>query len=139
MSGGQESSGAADVAGASPSALGGATPAFGTNTILARAYAELISNLQVEGEGIVVRILPDDDEGIRHQRFIVRLATGQTLLIAHNIDLAPRVADLREGDSVTFSGEYEWTEEGGTVHWTHRDPGGEHASGWIMHGGRLYQ
>lgn len=139
MSGGPESPGAADTAAASSSASGAAAPASGTNTILAQAYAELISNLQVEGEGIVVRILSDDEEGIRHQRFIVRLATGQTLLIAHNIDLAPRVADLREGDVVAFSGEYVWGEEGGTVHWTHRDPDGEHATGWILHGGRLYQ
>jgi hypothetical protein len=31
----------------------------------------------------------------RHPRFILRLASEQTVLIAHNIDLAPRVTDLQ--------------------------------------------
>ena len=83
--------------------------------------------------------LPDDTEGDRHQRFIVRLASGQTLLIAHNIDVAPRVEGLDEGDTVGFRGVYEWSDEGGSVHWTHHDPDGSHAPGWILHQGRTYQ
>ena len=51
-------------------------------------------DLEVEGRGHVVRVLADDRQGARHQRFIVRLASGQTLLIAHNIDVAPRVQGL---------------------------------------------
>jgi hypothetical protein len=31
----------------------------------------------------------------RHPRFILRLANEQTVLIAHNVDLAPRVTDLK--------------------------------------------
>lgn len=53
--------------------------------------------------GTVQRLLSDDDEGSRHQRFILRLAEGRTLLIAHNIDLAPRLP-LRQGDSVGCAG-----------------------------------
>src|SRR5690606_18291591 len=49
------------------------------------------SNRQVQGEGVVVRTLPDDNDGSRHQRFILELPSGQTILIAHNIDLAPRI------------------------------------------------
>jgi hypothetical protein len=76
------------------------------------------NNTQVRGAGVVERTLSDDNDGSRHQRFILRLASGQTLLVAHNIDLAPRVANLRTGDTVEFSGEYEWNEKGGVVHWT---------------------
>ena len=76
---------------------------------LADAFQHHLSDREVEGRGTVVRILPDDDEGSRHQRFIVRLASGQTLLVAHNIDVAPRVEDLHEGDAVAFRGVYEWT------------------------------
>jgi len=104
-----------------------------------QAYKSRKSNIQVEGEGIVIRILADDLSGSRHQRFIVRLPSGQTLLIAHNVDLALRVASLRKGDTVRFYGEYEWSKKGGTVHWTHHDPKGRHVAGWLKHKGRIYQ
>jgi Protein of unknown function (DUF3465) len=107
--------------------------------ILARAFDDQQSNIQIQGEGSVQKILPDDNDGSRHQRFILRLSSGQTLLIAHNIDLAPRLDTLREGDSVAFYGEYEWNSKGGVIHWTHRDPAGVHAAGWLEHAGRRYQ
>jgi hypothetical protein len=97
------------------------------------------SDTQVQGVGIVDRILPDDTRGSRHQRFILRLESGQTLLVAHNIDLAPRVADLAAGDTVEFSGEYEWNEKGGVIHWTHNDPANQHAAGWLKHDGQVYR
>ena len=97
------------------------------------------SGQQVRGKGEVVRILPDDTDGGRHQRFILRLNTGRTLLVAHNIDLAPRVAALRTGDTVVFYGQYEWNDKGGVIHWTHHDPQGQHVDGWLEHNGRRYQ
>jgi hypothetical protein len=97
------------------------------------------SNTQVQGTGVVSRILPDDNDGSRHQRFILRLQSGQTLLVAHNIDLAPRIDDLKEGDTVEYSGEYAWNSKGGVVHWTHRDPSGQHVAGWLKHDGRVFQ
>ncbi len=103
------------------------------------AYAHRLDKQQVEGAGTVVKLLADDRHGSRHQRFIVRLASGRTLLLSHNIDLAPRIDDLRVGDRVTFYGEYEWTPKGGLIHWTHHDPQGRHPAGWIRHDGRTYQ
>ncbi len=94
---------------------------------------------QVRGIGTVTRILPDDNDGSRHQRFILRLSSGRTLLIAHNIDLAPRVSSLRTGDTVAFYGEFEANPQGGVIHWTHRDPRGRHTEGWLEHNGRRYQ
>ncbi len=61
-----------------------------SDEVLARAFEQRARNLQVEGQGVVQKVLADDDDGSRHQRFIVALASGQTLLIAHNIDLAPK-------------------------------------------------
>src|SRR3569623_2034850 len=84
---------------------------------------------EIAGTGVVIRILRDDDSGDRHQRFLLRTPSGQTLLVAHNIDIAPRVEPLREGDTVAFKGEYVWNPKGGVVHWTHRDPAGRHPSG----------
>lgn len=116
------------------------TPALSAgDEVLARAFEQRARDLQVEGEGVVQKVLPDDDDGRRHQRFVVELASGQTVLIAHNIDLAPRVVGLREGDVVSFSGEYEWNPQGGVIHWTHRDPRKRHPAGWIKHDGEVYQ
>jgi hypothetical protein len=111
----------------------------GSDEALTRAFEQRTSNIQVEGQGVVRKVLSDDNDGRRHQRFIVALASGQTLLISHNIDLAPRVVGLREGDVVSFSGEYEWSAEGGVIHWTHRDPGKRHPAGWIKHNGEIYR
>jgi hypothetical protein len=103
------------------------------------AYANRLGNQQVEGQGTVVKMLSDDADGSRHQRFIVRLESGQTLLMSHNIDLAPRIDSLRAGDTVAFYGEYEWNPKGGVIHWTHHDPQGRHPAGWIRHAGQTYQ
>jgi Protein of unknown function (DUF3465) len=106
---------------------------------LARAVENRASGIQLQGQGRVVKVLPDDNHGSRHQRFILELHSGQTLLIAHNIDLAPKITSLKKGDTVAFHDEYEWNSEGGVIHWTHHDPGGRHVAGWLKHEGRTYQ
>jgi len=111
----------------------------GSDQVFAAAFDNRQSNIQVQGGGKVTRILDDDNDGSRHQRFIVQLASGQTLLIAHNIDLAMRVSPLETGDHIEFNGEYEWNSKGGVIHWTHHDPRGMHISGWLKHNGRTYQ
>ena len=102
-------------------------------------YLAKISDAQVQDSGKVVKILADDNRGSRHQKFLVRIASGQTLLFAHNIDLAPRIADIQVGDFVRFRGEYVYNPKGGVVHWTHLDPQGRHFGGWIKHNGNTYQ
>ena len=109
------------------------------DSALTAAFENHRSNVQVQGSGSVSKILSDDNEGSRHQRFIVRMASGHTVLIAHNIDLASRVSSLKTGDPVEFYGEYEWNERGGVVHWTHSDPQRSHVDGWIKHNGQTYQ
>ena len=99
----------------------------------------LVDGRQAEGSGTVVRVLPDDNDGSRHQRFILQLANGRTLLIAHNIDLAPRIPGIRKGDTVEFYGEFRSNPRGGVIHWTHHDPQGRHPGGWLRHKGRTYQ
>jgi hypothetical protein len=102
------------------------------------AFDSRSSGLVVESGGVVDRILDDDLDGDRHQRFVVRLASGHTVLISHNIDLAPR-APVGRGDVVEFRGQYEWNERGGVIHWTHHDPRGQRPGGWLRHDGRLYR
>ncbi len=103
------------------------------------AFQEQLQEVMVEGSGTVVKVLPDDTKGSRHQRFIVKIADGQTLLIAHNIDIAPRIPNIARGDSISFRGSYVYNDRGGIVHWTHRDPNGTHPSGWLSHNGRKFQ
>jgi len=92
------------------------------------------SGIMVEFSARVVKILNDDNDGARHQRFLLGIdnsrAPSSSILVAHNIDLAPRVP-LDEGSIIRIYGQYEWNDRGGVIHWTHHDPGGRHAEGWI--------
>lgn len=106
---------------------------------LKQAYERHQSDVQVHGSGAVFRILPDDNKGSRHQKFILRLDSKQTVLVAHNLDLAPRIHDIRKGDRIEFYGEYEWNKKGGVIHWTHRDPNNRHVHGWLKHNGNVYE
>lgn len=104
-----------------------------------QAFANRRSDVLVTGEGRVTRILADDMDGARHQRFVVELGSGQTVLVAHNIDIAPRIVDLQRGRPIAFRGEYEWNDLGGIVHWTHHDPDGVHPGGWVEYSARKYE
>jgi Protein of unknown function (DUF3465) len=50
--------------------------------------------------------------------------------VVHNIDDAPRVP-VRVGDELEVRGRYIWNEQGGEMHWTHHDPLGKLAGGYI--------
>ena len=106
---------------------------------LSDAFNNKTSNIQVEGIEVVVHLFPGDRKGSKHQKFILKLSSGQTVLISHNISLAARINSLKKGDMVNFYGEYEWNPKGGVVHWTHRDPTGKHRDGWLKHNGLIFQ
>jgi len=104
---------------------------LGSKSVL-DAFKNKQSNVIVENvAGTVEALLPDDTEGSQHQRFIIRIARNQTVLVVHNIDMAPKLTTLRKGDRVSVKGEYEWNERGGLIHWTHKDPRSNHEDGWI--------
>lgn len=125
---------------APPAANGASAPSTDDGSAeLAQDFQQHRDKVRVQGSGTVVKVLRDDTEGLQHQKFLLRTRTGQTVLVAHDIDIAPRVDDLKEGDTVEFNGEYVWTEQGGVVHWTHHDPEGRHPGGWLKHDGKTYQ
>ena len=97
------------------------------------------SNVQLEVTGKVIKLLRDDLDGSRHQKFLIKTPEGRTILIVHNIDLAPRINTLEQGDSITVYGEFEWNTKGGLLHWTHHDPAKRHPGGWIKHQNITYQ
>jgi len=108
------------------------------DNVVKAAYDAKRSRVWLETQGRVTRILSDDNEGSRHQRFILEVGDGHTVLVAHNIDLANRVP-LSQGDTLDLRGRFEWNDRGGVIHWTHHDPDGSQAGGWIRRNGELYK
>jgi hypothetical protein len=100
-------------------------------------YGKKDDETWIRTSGTVVRLLPDDPDEALHQRFVLRIPDGQTLLIAHNLELSERVP-LGLGDRVTVRGVYEWNPLGGLVHWTHADPLGLEDGGYIEYRRRAY-
>jgi hypothetical protein len=114
------------------------TPAADPNAALLAAAQQQRSHAQLFAVGRVTRLLADDNEGSRHQKFLLRATPELTVLVVYNLDLAPRVP-VAVGDSVTVRGEYIWNEKGGLIHWTHKDPAGKHQPGWVDLNGRRFQ
>jgi hypothetical protein len=105
---------------------------------LMEAFKTRKSKLWLEVSGVVSKTLRDDTQGDQHQKFVLRLVNGHTVLVAHNFDLAPRVP-LSKGDRVNIRGRYEWSKQGGVLHWTHRDPRNHIQGGWIQYEGKKYR
>jgi len=113
-------------------------PTAVSNASIEQAFAAKLSDIQVTGTGVIVKLLPDDNKGAKHQKFLVKINAKQTLLFAHNIDIAPRVP-VQVGDTISFNGEYVYNPKGGVIHWTHHAPRSDHEAGWVMHNDQKYQ
>jgi Protein of unknown function (DUF3465) len=94
------------------------------------AFEHKYNNVMLTVQGRVTKRLSTDTIGAHHQRFIITLPDGQSVLVVHNIDDAPRVP-LRVSDELEVRGRYLWNEQGGEMHWTHHDPLGKLAGGYI--------
>lgn len=138
---------AAETANSAPAAPDPATPAekpakakpAKRKAASAPASPEVLTDgLWWEGRGVVERVLPDDTDPPRHQRFFLRDDRGRSLFFAHNVDEAPRVPDLREGDEISFRGEWRDNDRGGAMHWTHRSDNGR-PGGWLERDGVRYE
>ncbi len=86
----------------------------------------------------VKKLLEEDTVGLPHQRFLIVLSNGTTILIAHDLKMAPPVP-IKAGDILTIHGEYIWNKRGGLIHWTHHSNTPKHESGWIDFNGSRYQ
>ncbi len=107
--------------------------------LLQEYYQNKVSKKMIKLSGVNVKNLADDLKAPRHQKFIMELSNDFTVLVTHNIDLAPRINSLSEGDLVEVYGQYEWNAKGGILHWTHHDPKGRRQGGWIIHNGEKYE
>jgi hypothetical protein len=106
-------------------------------TAVQDAYNYRQTGFMAEVDGTVARILMDDKEDPRNQKFTIRLTNGQMLLVIHDQEAAGRVP-VSVGDTVLVRGEYVWTEAGGTLRYTQRDYSPRRLHGWIDHRGERY-
>lgn len=89
------------------------------------------------GNMVVVKVLPDDDNGLKHQKWVVRLSSGQTMQAVYNSDMCPRVP-VRVGDVVAMGGMFLWTNSGALLHWLHHDPRENRPDGYVYLNGQYY-
>ena len=102
------------------------------------AQAEQLRKVEVELTAQVCRMLPTDEKGLRHQKFLIRLTNGTTVLVANDLTMGQMVP-CHPGDILDLKGEYIWTKRGGVLHWTHHSDTNEHPGGWIRLGSQTYQ
>ncbi len=123
---------------AAPRDAKGPSRAQPENAAILRMHQRKAQEKWVEGASIIVKVLPDDLKGSRHQRFLIRISKNVRVKVAHNIDLAPRLP-VRAGDLVEYRGKYVWNDLGGALHWTHHDPRNRNRGGWLRHEGKVYE
>ncbi len=102
------------------------------------AQAQHAIKLEVTVVAKVKKLLAEDVQGLPHQRFLIELSNGSTVLIAHDLKMAP-VVPIKPGDVVCIHGEYIWNKLGGLIHWTHHSDTPRHEDGWIDFNGLRYQ
>ncbi len=105
---------------------------------VAAAQSNRASHVQVTCTLPVKRMLRPDDKGEKHEKFLLQLSNGSTILVAHNVSRAPSVP-VEAGDIVTVHGEYIWNNKGGVIHWTHASDTPRHEGGYIDFKGQRYQ
>jgi Protein of unknown function (DUF3465) len=107
------------------------------------AWRDQRSYVEVDASGSVAQLLgtrvgPSGE----HEGFLLHLrgaaGHGLTVKVEDNTDLTGPIP-LSEGESVDVRGEYIYDPRGGIIHYTHRDPSGRHAAGYIRAGNALYQ
>ncbi len=103
-----------------------------------KAYYDKTSNLLVEVDGEVIRLLKPSPDNSRLQRFLIRMANGQVLQVMH-LNHPKEMIPLTVSDKVRVRGEYFWTETGGTIHNTERDLSLARRHGWVEHNGKKYK
>lgn len=106
---------------------------------------------EVTVQAKVAKVLPDfhnPRNGLTHEEFIIEMADGTDVYVAHDLNYAPRVP-LTAGDDIKIKGEWipkpghenhGGLETIGVLHWTHHsEDENRHPSGYIEAGGKHYE
>ena len=108
-----------------------------SDNILHNAFKEKKRKIVTNGAGKVIKMLSDQFGGSKRQRFLIILNSGQKLQIKHDIDEIGRLP-VKIGDSVAFSGIYNWNREGGEISKTD-SRSRNNQSGWLKLNGTMYK
>ncbi len=76
-----------------------------------------------------------DSRSGRHEGFVIRTA-DRSFTVEDNVGITGPIP-LQRGDAVSLLGQLECNDY--VIHWTHHDPRGRHASGYIKVNGRVYE
>lgn len=98
-----------------------------------RRYVSFVTASQVT----VSKVMEDDTLGKPHQRWYVRLSSGDEVFCVYNLDMGKRVP-LKLGDVISMGGEFKWTSRGALLHWLHHDPRNNRPDGFVEVGGTRY-
>lgn len=90
---------------------------------------------QVLVTGTISEIKKEDNSGLQHQKYNMKVDKDITLQIVSNLEFG-RIP-LVVGKVTTVCGEFLRVGQG-MVHWTHFDPHGPHADGYTVMDGVLY-
>jgi hypothetical protein len=90
---------------------------------------------QVLVTGTITQIGKEDNSGLQHQKYNMKVDKDITLQIVSNLEFG-RIP-LVVGKVTTVCGEFLRVGQG-MVHWTHFDPHGPHADGYTIVDGVLY-
>jgi hypothetical protein len=84
-----------------------------------KACSQKYDKSMVIDNGTVTRVLPEDTQGLKHQLFLIKFPGNRIVKVAHNIDIAPRIPDLRQGQKLAIKGEF--IKSSNVIHWTHNN------------------
>lgn len=85
----------------------------------------------------VTQLLPDDTQGLPHQKWVATLSNGLKIQIVYNLNMGLKVP-IKVGDKFAVGGQFIWTDQGGLVHWTHEDPKQVRPDGYVMYNNVIY-
>ncbi len=106
---------------------------------IAFLYKQQRGGVMVTSIGRIAKLLEDQQKPYPAQVVLIRLTSGQKLLVKHNIDKSSPLPNLTVGEMLTFSGTYKWNNKGGIVYSTHQQLDNPLRSGWLKYQGVTYQ
>ena len=105
---------------------------------IVEAVSSRQSQFYVEGaELVVTNILPDDVDGLPHQKWEASLSDGSTVMIVYNSNMGERIP-VEIGKIFSVGGQFIWTAQGGLVHWVHADPKHKRPDGYVIFDSVVY-